>query len=348
MRHGSGAWVVVFLCSIAAAGCGDDDEEERGETADAAPALPDAGAPLLARGQYLVDHVSACIDCHTPHNPDGSLALDRYLSGDECLVDTDPEMEAVGCLRTANLTSDPTGLADFTDEEIRAMFQGGVRPDGRVLNPFMPYWVFHNMSDEDAEAVVAYLRTVPPVAHEVPAQQPPWDVVLAEPAAPIDLDEVPEPAEDFPHHDRAVRGRYLAAQAGLCIECHTPELEQPAIRPIDMSKPFWGGRFFPLPDPPFPSGGVFSANLTPDETGLAGWTADDIVRVLHEGIDKQGGHVCPPMPVGPMGAYGGLTDEDAFDIASYIRSLPPADNEVEDICELPAARGRAPGLIPWL
>ena len=45
--------------------------------------------------------------------------------------------------------------------------------------------------------------------------------------------------------------------------------------------------------------------------------------------------ICPPMPVGPQGAYGGLTDGDALDIANYIKSLPPAVNFIADMCTFP-------------
>ena len=60
----------------------------------------------------------------------------------------------------------------------------------------------------------------------------------------------------------------------------------------------------------------------------AGWTAADIVKVLKQGQDRDGGGVCPPMPAGPMGALGGLTDQDALDIATYIAGLPAVDNAV--------------------
>ena len=57
--------------------------------------------------------------------------------------------------------------------------------------------------------------------------------------------------------------------------------------------------------------------------------------MLHQGVDDQGTGICPPMPVGPNGAYGGLTDQDALDIANYIKSLPPAVNDVPDMCTWP-------------
>ena len=79
-----------------------------------------------------------------------------------------------------------------------------------------------------------------------------------------------------------------------------------------------------------------SANLTSDPTtGLGNWFADQIVTVLLEGTDDEGVRLCPPMPVGPDGAFGGLTSQDALDIANYIKSLPPAENDVGPMCAWP-------------
>ena len=79
-----------------------------------------------------------------------------------------------------------------------------------------------------------------------------------------------------------------------------------------------------------------SKNLTSDTTtGLGAWTAADIVTVLKQGKAKDGSGICPPMPVGPTGDYGGLTDGDAMDIANFIKSLPPIVHMVVDRCVFP-------------
>ena len=46
--------------------------------------------------------------------------------------------------------------------------QTGVRPDGRVLAPIMPWRAFASLTKQDAEAIVAFLRSVPPVSHKAP------------------------------------------------------------------------------------------------------------------------------------------------------------------------------------
>ena len=300
----------------------------------------EGGAPVdpeVARGEYLVNVVSVCTDCHTPRNPDGSPDMDNYLAGVECFVDADPADADVGCLSSRNLTNDETGLKNRSDEEIKNMFLSGLRPNGDALHPIMPYWSYGNMTEEDADAIVAFLRTVQGVEHELPPNQAPF-LPPAEPAVRVDLDEVPEPDSSEARYESAMRGRYLAAQAGVCLECHTPETEPGTPEPRDLSLAFSGGSMFArdalgLP-PVFPEE-IYTRNLTSDATGLADWTRQDIVRLLKEGMTPDDTIACPPMPAGPMGAYARLTDEDALDIATYLKWLPPIATEEWPDCEVP-------------
>jgi mono/diheme cytochrome c family protein len=193
----------------------------------------------------------------------------------------------------------------------------------------MPYYVFHNMTPSDIDAVVAYLRTVPAVEHDVPRSGPEFEI--DEPAAPLASADIPEPEADYPERAAALRGRYLAAQAGVCMECHTRRVDGvPGV--LDLTLSFGGGEEFPLG----PELTAVSKNLTSDpETGLGDWSVDDVVRSLKEGTDQDGEGICPPMPAGPMGAYVNLSDDDALDIAHYIKSLPPVVNEIVDSCTWP-------------
>jgi hypothetical protein len=101
--------------------------------------------------------------------------------------------------------------------------------------------------------------------------------------------------------------------------------------PIDLDSVFAGGRGFEI-GPPFPAI-VYAANITSDSTGVGLDTADDIRTVLLQGV-SHGEPLCPPMPVGPDGAFGGLTPQDALDIAVYLKSIPPIRKTVSD-CEFP-------------
>jgi mono/diheme cytochrome c family protein len=306
-----------------------------------APSSVDGGSvdggqlALVAHGKYLVESVIACSDCHTPKLPSGAPDMTKYLAGNATFV----MLPSGDALPSRNLTPDrATGLGSYTADQIKHMFMDGMVPsDGgnAALNSVMPYYVFHNMASADADAIVAYLQSIPAVFNPLPNRSPAFDVPA--PADYLDPATIPTPADSYPQKTSALHGRYLATEIGLCIECHTPHL-QGGSKPIDTGKYFWGGEDFSN----FFVGTLnihpISANLTSDPTtGLGGWTAAQIVTVLHQGKDDHGDGICPPMPAGPQGAYGGLADQDALDIANYILSLPPAVNVVPDMCTWPPA-----------
>jgi mono/diheme cytochrome c family protein len=298
-----------------------------------------SGQTPVERGEYLVKHVAACGDCHTPRNPDGSLDTTRWLGGTENFADIDPSDDTKGAVHAPNITPHATGLAGWTDAEIKNAFLNGVSKDGSALFPIMPYYVLHNMTGADADAIVLYLKTVTPVDQTIPPRQD-LGFPFTQPAQPVPVAKIPTttlPATD-PNYDAAERGRYLAGMIGICMECHTEEVQGPV--PIDVDKLFQGNRVFPavafgLPVPPFPAD-IHSRNLTPHANGIQGWTATAVRNALKDGVDKDGVALCPPMPAGPMQAFGGLTEQDALDIGHYLTTLAPADNGVIPNCAPPA------------
>ena len=119
---------------------------------------------LVERGKYLASF-GGCMDCHTPGYFFGKPEMQRYLGGSEVGF----EIPGLGVFYGPNLTPDKeTGLGNWTDEQIVAAMQKGVRPDGRVLAPIMPWRALANLTKEDAGAIVAYLRSLPPVRNKVP------------------------------------------------------------------------------------------------------------------------------------------------------------------------------------
>ena len=213
--------------------CGDDDD---GTSVAEDPAV------AIARGKYIVDVVAVCQDCHTPRDAAGAPIAAQYLSGAECFV----QLENESCLNTSNITSHETGLLNRSDEEIKRMIRDGIRPAAtgdEPLSPVMPYYVFHNMSEADLNAVVAYLRTVPAVEHAVPRSGPEFEV--AAPANPLDKSRIPMPVEGYPDRDAALRGRYLTGEIGICLECHTRHIMgDPNV--LDYDGIFAGGEEFPI------------------------------------------------------------------------------------------------------
>ncbi|MBI5533864.1 MAG: c-type cytochrome [Deltaproteobacteria bacterium] len=284
------------------------------------------------RGEYLVKHVSACGDCHTPRKQDGSPDLAKWLAGNPGMFEV-PGLGpdgGVGIVSPKNLTPDvATGLGSWTDAQIKSAILDGVDDEGKALFPIMPYYVFHNMTSEDADAIVAYLKTIPAVSNAIPENN--FDTPA--PAPPVPAAEIPDTtlATTDPGYASAVRGKYLASSVAPCMECHTLHVQTPGAVPLDMTKAFAGGEPFysaAMHLPPIFPPVIYSANITPDTTGLAGWAPDNIVTVLHQGVDKDGHSVCPPMPVGPQGAFGGMSSIDALDIANYLLSIAPKVNDV--------------------
>jgi mono/diheme cytochrome c family protein len=289
---------------------------------------------LLERGRYLVSHVAACPQCHSPQDANGLFDQARWLSGMDCYVDFAPDDPNVGCLSTRNLTHHETGLKNRSDREIKDMLLAGERPDGKALHPFMPYRYFANMRAQDADAIVAYLRTVPGVERTAARSQPPFLPPDA-PAPPVAAASIPLPRADYADQAAALRGRYLAGEVGICLDCHTPR----SNGQLDMTRAFQGGLQFPRAALGLPAGYpevINSANLTPHATGILGYSVAQLVRVLKQGIDRHGTRLCPPMPAGPAQAFGGLHDDDASDIAHYLLSLPPGDNAIPNGCQMPS------------
>jgi mono/diheme cytochrome c family protein len=325
---------------------GPDSASGDGAVADTSMATGDGsagdGGPMLSptaqRGKYLVDVMLSCNDCHTPRLMTGALDFSKYLAGVSCLLDVLPMQAGQGCISSKNLTNHETGLKNVSDDAIKDMILNGKLPDGKFLHPFMPYYEYHNLTAQDADAIVAYLRTVPGVDNRPTASEPPFNQPPTAAAAPVNLNDVPDVAAGAPNAESARRGRYLAAVG--CIGCHTKDKEMPGPGdvPIDSSLYFAGGRGFPaaafgLPVPPFPQV-IYTQNLTQHETGIKDWTAADVVKVLKMGKDKMDKGVCPPMPSGPMGNFGGMTDQDAQDIANYIVLLPGKENMLPNQCAI--------------
>lgn len=123
----------------------------------------DAADPAIKRGEYLVS-IAGCNDCHTPGYFLGKPDMARYLGGS----DVGFELPGLGVFHGPNLTPDKeTGLGTWTNAQIITALQTGVRPDGRVLAPIMPWHAFAQLTKEDVNAVVAFLRSIPTVKNKV-------------------------------------------------------------------------------------------------------------------------------------------------------------------------------------
>jgi len=207
-----------------------------------------------------------------------------------------------------NITSDSeTGIGRWTDDQIVTAMREWQRPDGSLLGPGMAVDMYRKLSDRDVRAIVAYLRTTPPVKHVI-TEHSTYSFAL-DPYVPVA--SVPDPA-DNPES----RGAYLAGPVAHCIGCHTPFV--PNERRKDWSRTGAGGVIFEGP-----WGVVLTANITSDkEHGIGNWTDQQIIRAITQGVSADGRELAPPMR-GQSAALSQLTPRDLQDLIAYMRSLPP-------------------------
>src|SRR6185312_9375361 len=201
-----------------------------------------AADSLVERGAYLMNGIVACGNCHTPKGPDGHALADQELSGG--LVFDAPVFRAVA----PNITPDPdTGIGKWTDEQIIDAIRNGKRPDGSIIGPPMPITFYRSISDTDARAIVAYLRSVKPISHKLAKSK--YNIPL-----PPSYGPPVTHVSDVPRANKVAYGHYLANIAH-CLECHTKRTPTG----LDTSKLGAGGREIPA----FTGGVIMSANLTP-------------------------------------------------------------------------------------
>jgi mono/diheme cytochrome c family protein len=274
-----------------------------------APSTPEA----IARGKYLVDHVAGCLACHSP--------IDETRPGDFTVAgrlgagrDFGHWEGAPFRVRAPNLTPDPeTGIGRFTDGELLRGIREGIGRDGHVLVPLMPYQTYaKTLSDDDALAIIAYLRTLAPIAHD-PGRtevQFPVSMFLRALPAPVEASPPPAPAE------KLARGRWLLDVAS-CHDCHDMVNERMEKLP---GKALGGGM-------PLEAGGktYLASNISSDPaTGIGAYSDEDLRRVLDEGKGKDG-HLLYVMP---WSVYSGMTQEDKDALIAALREQPPVVNAV--------------------
>ncbi|MFC3077948.1 c-type cytochrome [Phenylobacterium terrae] len=146
-----------------------------GACAPEAPAPASAAAPpaasatdVVARGKYLAN-IMDCAGCHRPGALTGQARPDTPLSGSQ----EGFEIPGFGVVYPPNLTPHETGLGAWTEEQIITAVTKGERPDGRILAPIMPSHAYANLTPDDARALAAYLKSLPPVEHKVPGPTTP-------------------------------------------------------------------------------------------------------------------------------------------------------------------------------
>ena len=253
-------------------------------------------------GKYLVETIAGCGNCHTPHNPDGSLDVDLSYSG--AFVIDEPTFLGVA----PNITPDrETGIGDWSEDDIVRAIREGVRPDGRVLSPPMSFAWYRRLADTEAYAIAAFLKTVPAISNEVEPSEIRFPLESWGPP----VGNVP----DVPRDDPVAYGEYLAGPVGHCMDCHTPFVE--GVQ--DLTQIGRGGTVFE--DFAIFDWAIMTANITSDPRfGIGNWSDEEIKRAITDGVSRNGRVLRPIMP---FTLYKEMTDEDLDALVAYLRSLPP-------------------------
>lgn len=288
--------VVMALVSVAAVIGWEMAQPELPPVEEAA--VPDASA--IQRGAYLA-RAGNCMACHTER---GGQA---YAGGRS--IDT-----PFGALYASNLTPDTeTGLGRWSEAAFeRALFEG-VSRDGRLLYPAFPYTHTTRMQASDVRDLWAFLKSLAPIGHQVPAhdlrfpynQQAAlavWRVLYFEPGR-----YQADPAHDAEWN----RGAYLIQGVAHCGACHS-------------ARDSLGGPLtsLGLDGAHMPDGRWLAPSLrSPQEAGVQEWQAQQVAQLLG------GGHHASSVAMGPMAevVFNGtqyLTEGDLNAMASYLRALP--------------------------
>ena len=258
-----------------------------------------AQADLVKRGDYLVNGLLTCGNCHTPKGPTGDI-MEKAFSGG-------PEFDEPPFKVTAsNITQDKeTGIGSWTDAQIKTLMRKGVRPNGVQAAMIMPSDFYEIMTERDLNAVVAYLRTIKPIKNKVP--DPIYKMQqLHHPFAGGE-----KPYTEAMMSDKLKKGFYLATIAH-CMECHTPM--GPRGREF-ATKLGTGGFEFPGP-----WGKSVSRNITSSKTkGIGGWSDAEIKRAITTGVSKGGSKLKPPMA---YHSYAKMTAGDLDAVVAYLRTVP--------------------------
>ncbi|HXX26158.1 MAG TPA: c-type cytochrome [Pseudolabrys sp.] len=257
-----------------------------------------AQSDLVKRGDYLVNGVLTCGNCHTPKGPSGDI-MDKAFSGG--LSWDEPPFKVTA----PNITPDKeTGIGNYTDAELKTVLRKGIKRDGVLVAMVMPSGFYEIMTDRDLDAVIAYLHTLKPISNKV--ADPVYKMKQGHPIPPAGDKKF----TDADMTDKVHKGFYLATIAH-CMECHTPM----GPRGREFATKLGTGGF----DFPGPWGVSTSRNITQSkDKGIGNWTDAEIKRAITAGVSRDGSKLKPPMG---FHYYATMTSDDLDDIVAYLRTV---------------------------
>ena len=245
-------------------------------------------------------YVLFCAECHSPNGQLPLAGRDFFAPAPGAGGGGAPP---IGTLYARNLT--PGGeLKDWSDGEVMRALREGVHKSGRSLM-IMPSIDFHNLSDEDAQAVVAYLRAQPAITPDAPPNS--YNVVGAILVATIFGGEssvqphITQPVVAPPQGPTREWGQYLIAISG-CRLCHGENLA--------------GGEA---------GRGAWAPNLT---AFVPKWSESDFTKTIRTGIDPTGHQLSDIMPWKTFSGY--MSDDDLKGIYTHLHGLPMLPDNPRD------------------
>lgn len=263
---------------------------------------------LLTRGEYVL-RISGCGHCHT--EDDG-----EQLAGGRALP------TPFGTFYTPNISSHETaGIGAWSVEQFRQALHQGVAPNGSDYYPAFPYTSYTQISAGDADALYAYILSLPASEQANREHDLAWFLRWRFAARVwkwlfFSAGEFQQRSEQSIQWNR---GAYIAEAMGHCGECHTPRNLFGALRE-DMA---YAG------NPQGPEDELVP-NITPHQaTGIGGWSRDELHSFLQFGELPDGEYAAGSMdPV--IEGLNHMTLEDRYALIDYLLALPPIENRVGD------------------
>jgi mono/diheme cytochrome c family protein len=262
----------------------------------------------IERGRYLAV-TSDCVSCHTVPDSNQPFAGGRAIE------------TPFGNIFAPNITPDPeTGIGAWSDDEFDAAVRKGIGRNGSPLYPAMPYNAFTKMSRTDVQAIRAYLNTVTPVHNPRVATALPfpfniraamrvWNALYFK-----EGEYTPDPQKSSEWN----RGAFLVDGPAHCGACHTPK----SLLGGDKLNQYLQGSYLQ---------GWSAPDITNStRLGLGRWAVDDITAFLKTGHNRI------TAATGPMAeavhlSTAQMTDGDVRAIATYLKSLPGNEDNVQPL-----------------
>ncbi|NBJ10813.1 c-type cytochrome [Microvirga arsenatis] len=266
--------------------------------------LPDSSRPPNVENGRVLFFAGGCTSCHAVPEQSDKLRL----GGGYALK------SPFGTFYVPNISPHKQdGIGSWTTADFVRAMREGVSPDGRHYYPAFPYTSYQRMSPEDLSDLFAFMLTLPAVEGRTRDHDLPFPFNIRRGVGLWKLAFLdgrvfaPDPSKSASLN----RGDYLVNGPGHCAECHS---ERNLAGAIIEERRLAGG--------PDPEGRGIVPNITPHQTGIGGWSPDEVATLLKTGetplFDTVGG---------PMGAVvantAQLPEADRRAMAEYLLSLPP-------------------------